>query len=291
MYQLMDQPPPENPLLPLGLAPDPEPSGRAIARRVTSEKYAHPIAFYCAAFNPAGRPLDRKTVERWIGRGRRAEGGMDLPPLDDPPRMAEWWRRTMRRKVPEVFEFLEMKAQGGAGSEGGEVLPGGGRVVPGESDSPAAVRESLRNAMVAADAGSLGFQAALDRARLAERLAWFQWQAVLMEPEKFSVGNAERRKKSWEQASVVLMRAEERAEKILGQSDEWAKWAEVERKVGPILSAVASGVRTLFVRLANKFPPPPGEFEPMNRAFQVEVDALFANLGEGDFRPVLSLES
>lgn len=212
---------------------------------------------------------------------------MDLPPLDAPAGMAEWWRRTMRRKVPEVFEFLEIEAQGGR-PEKMEPKAAGLAAVEG---GPEAVRESLKNALAAAASGSLGFEAALDRARLAERLAWFQWQVVLMEPEKFSPGNAERRKKSWEQASTVLMRAEERAEKILGQSDEWAKWAEVERKVGPILSAVASGVRTLFARLANKFPPPPGEFEAMNRAFQLEVDSLFANLGDGNFSPVLTLES
>lgn len=267
-------------------------------RRLTAETYRKKIGEYCHQFGKVQedgtvRPLDRKTVERWIRRGREIEGGPDLPPLDAPAEMATWWRRVMERKVPMVFLDLEEVGEGDAAPPAKEekAAEGGDQVAEMATEQEAAAKEALQRAMVQAEAEGLGFEAALERARLAERLAYFQWQTVLVEPEKWPASAIDKRKKAWEDASGVLLRAEEKAEKIMDQSSEWARWEEVEVAVGEKLGVVARGVRSLLTRVTTKATLPPGLFETLEPVFQSEVDNLFSVMGDGGFTALLELSS
>lgn len=253
---------------------------RQAVRRLTSESYRYRVGHYCQAFGRPGKPLDRKTVERWIRRGREIQGGPDLPPLDDPGAMAEWWRRCMVHKVPEVFEFLEGKQKGGGGPESPTAPP---------TDSLAGEKAVYDRAVSMADKAGLGFEASLERARIAERMAFAKWQAVMVEPEKYPASVIDRRQKTWEAAQSVLLRSETQAEKIMDRSPEWVRWDEVERTVGESLGVVNAGVRSLLARVATKVSLPAGLFDTLNRAFQAELDGLFANLDAGRFGELLDL--
>ncbi len=54
---------------------------------------------------------DVRNIKKWIARGRSAEAGADLPPLDDPDKMIAWWERHMAHRVPA--KLLEAKAAAG----------------------------------------------------------------------------------------------------------------------------------------------------------------------------------
>ncbi|MFK5923260.1 MAG: hypothetical protein QM496_13870 [Verrucomicrobiota bacterium] len=257
---------------------------RQKVRRQTVGSFNHKLAYYCKKFGKlladgSTRALDRKTVERWVKRGRESCDAGDLPPLDHPELMAEWYRRTMKTKVPEVLATFEFKNEEGAAEKGGEVI-----------DVEGVSRAMLQKALKMADDAGLGFEAALERARLAERFAYTQWQVMLLEPENHLDTAISKRKKAWEEAAGVLLRAEEKAEKIMDRSAEWARWDEVERHEAEKLAILAHGIRSLLTRVATKNPFPPGLFNEMNRAFSAEVDVLFSSLSAGNYKPVLELE-
>lgn len=260
-------------------------------RRLTAESYRRRISVYCQIFgrrreDGSVRPLDRKTVERWIRAGREVEGGPDLPPLDAPELMAEWFRRIYGRKVPEVLLAFEDSGKGGGAAEV-EAAPA--PVADSPADGEAAL-EAFRRAVARADADSVGIEASLERARVAERLAFHQWQVVLERPEKYPESAISKRKKAWEDAANVLLKAEEKAEKILAQSDEWGRWSELEAVVCERVGYVGRGVRSLFTRAATKVSLPPDLFANLNNAYQAEIDRFFALMAAGDFREMLELE-
>lgn len=259
-------------------------------RRIGAESRKYSISVYCQTYGArledgSVRPLDRKTVERWIRSGREVENGPDLPPLDAPAEMAEWYRRVYGRKVPEVLLFFESAEKKGAEPEKGEPV---GRDAPGDAGEDA--RRAFRRAVEAADRDSLGIDAALQRARAAERLAFHQWQVVLEEPERYAESVISKRKKAWEDAATVLLRAEEKAEKILAGSAEWARWEEIEAAVCEREGYLARGIRSLLTRVVTKVTLPPGLFAGLEKSFQEEVDRLFGVMSSGDFRELLELE-
>lgn len=58
-------------------------------------KYPKKLPEYAAVFGQTDR-----TIKRWVKRGK--ETG-ELPPLDNPPHMAAWWRRNMDNQVPDYL--------------------------------------------------------------------------------------------------------------------------------------------------------------------------------------------
>jgi hypothetical protein len=58
-------------------------------------KYKNKLPEYAEIFGQTER-----TIKRWIRRGKELS---DLPPLDDPSKMATWWRRSMDNQVPDYL--------------------------------------------------------------------------------------------------------------------------------------------------------------------------------------------
>lgn len=58
-------------------------------------KYKNKLPHYGEFFGQTER-----TIKRWVRRGKELN---DLPPLDDPPKMAVWWRRSMDNQVPDYL--------------------------------------------------------------------------------------------------------------------------------------------------------------------------------------------
>lgn len=258
----------------------PDLSPRAQARRITASAKQHPIAHYCEVYGRPGKPLDRKTVERWIAKGREAD---NLPPLDSPEEMAGWWREVIGRKVPEVFELFESRKEKEAPPAVGVRASAVGEVASGDYS------EMIESARSMASKAGLGFGAALERAQASERLAWAIWQESLSKPEQFSESAINKRKKAWEDALSAMRQAEVVAEKVMKRSDEWGTWGEFEREMHSCLVPLATGVRSLLTRVAVKVVLPPGLFDVLAPAFQSEVDRLFSELGEGGFVEALEL--
>jgi hypothetical protein len=90
-------------------------------------KWAKKLPEYAAIF----RQTDR-TIKRWIRRGK--ETG-ELPPLDNPSRMAAWWRRNMDHEVPDyLLGFIDNRHSGaGADPHAKNSDAGSGAAVTGNS--------------------------------------------------------------------------------------------------------------------------------------------------------------
>ena len=86
------------------------PVGKPIAKRVTSETYKYKLAHYVGVLGLEGKDPERK-LKRWIAKGR-ASSPPDLPPLDAPDQMPEWWRRNMEWRVPNYLIKFEQCNRG-----------------------------------------------------------------------------------------------------------------------------------------------------------------------------------
>lgn len=82
-------------------------------------KYQKKLPDYFDTYETGDRGL-----KYWIRRGKLLN---DLPPLDDPPKMADWWRRCMPQQVPDKLLAYEKPSRPGApdprSSSGGDRSP------------------------------------------------------------------------------------------------------------------------------------------------------------------------
>lgn len=271
-------------------------AARQAARRLTAETYRHPLPFYCKKYGKkadgagAFKPLDRKTVSSWIRRGREAEAGPDLPPLDSPECMADWWERNMKQEVPDVLLAFRLSSikEAAPGVREDEKQVAGAQSAP--VVSPEEIRSAMRQALVRAEAAGLGFEAAVARARSYEREAGARYAEALSKPELFSLSEVDKRQKAWENAFNALSKAEKDEEAQKERSKDWARWDEVESVAGECLGVLHAGLRSIIVRIATKLGLPEGWFDKLNSAYQKELDAVLRSLGEGGYAPLLELE-
>lgn len=94
----------------LELQETPPPAPKISARLESLRFYRRSFADYAAAFGLEGQHATR-TLKRYVACGR-AVSPVDLPPFDDPPSMARWWRRmneagVMKHRPPEWIVLLE----------------------------------------------------------------------------------------------------------------------------------------------------------------------------------------
>lgn len=81
-----------------------EPAAAVPEKRPRAKDYKRPLREYAEQL---GYDSDR-SMKRWIEEGR-SRAPQDLPPFDDLPQLANWWRRVKpKRKVPaEILRFEE----------------------------------------------------------------------------------------------------------------------------------------------------------------------------------------
>jgi hypothetical protein len=102
-------------------------SDQPAGRRVVSARvlYKRTLAEYAVAFGLDPKSAER-TLKRYVATGRAKEP-MDVPPFDDPSKLGEWWRRSMKNKVPEWIQRLEQAGEEVKEAEAkpvGEMPPG-----------------------------------------------------------------------------------------------------------------------------------------------------------------------
>ncbi len=85
------------------------PSSRSALRAATSSHYQHEQKHYAGVFE-----VSDKTIKNWISDGRHAAKGEDLPPLDEPAKMAAWYRRVKSRNPPSNLVRLAKSAPAAA---------------------------------------------------------------------------------------------------------------------------------------------------------------------------------
>lgn len=90
----------------------PPPSISAELKRATVQNYKKTYAEYAALLGIANKDATRK-IKTWVKRGRENEDGTpretpDLPPFDELPQMASWWRRNMKWRVPDYLARFEL---------------------------------------------------------------------------------------------------------------------------------------------------------------------------------------
>lgn len=105
------------------------PDPRNIIHKQTSDAYQRSLASYAKTY---GR--DVRNLKRWVSDGRK-QTPADLPPFDDPPSMAEWFRRVKGREPGDnLTRFEDGGEDGGEGvSEPEPPAPKSGGKAPGDS--------------------------------------------------------------------------------------------------------------------------------------------------------------
>lgn len=239
----------------------PSVSGKAVARRATVRTYGAPLRVYAERYG-----YSERAIKRWVALGREMDPE-DLPPLEDPLAMGEWWERMraagkLKWKVPDVFSMPPKKAASApAGAEAEAV--------------------KVATATVAASDQGLGFSAALRRAQEAERLAHARWQAELgKDGDAFDPVAEKRRAEAWDRAAKLLESLEVKADKILGR--DFVRMEEVEEVVAERESAIRDGIRSIGTRVCTKLNLPGELYAKVVESIDAEIDRVFAHLNGGE---------
>jgi len=209
-----------------------------------------------------------RTIKRWRHAGAHHTPPA-YPPLDEPARMAGWWRLVMRHTVPENLLALEEAAPPPAAAS--EPAPAPAPSAPPPTPPPPA----------AAPAPTLetGFEATLNRLSRAESVASQRYTDAMLSPDEATRATATALKREWlDLADTVRTYQRDRA-KILRESGETWDRAAVVEALTSVHNILAPGVRRLWRTIRRRHPdftelPPTRQEEIFNR----ETDALFAVL-------------
>jgi hypothetical protein len=86
------------------------------SRRVKNGVYRKKYEEYVAVYGKQVR-----TIKWWVAQGKAVAGGVDLPPLDSPVEMPEWWARVMTQSCPKsILDAARAAAKPQAGVQGVE---------------------------------------------------------------------------------------------------------------------------------------------------------------------------
>lgn len=160
----------------------------------------HALDFYPSEFQRllslAVPPVQVRAIKGWLQIGRECTPP-ELPPLDEPYRLAQWWARRMKQRVPDWIKAIERQHFGG-----NPVVQ-----MPTETVAPS----------------SLGIMGVLDRCRAVEAAAGDRYASLLRmaaqaktfdEQQRYS-SEAEQARRSWDESVERLQKMELATPKIL----------------------------------------------------------------------------
>jgi hypothetical protein len=237
------------------------PSDKAAAKKSTVASKIHNNAHYAEVYG-----CSEKTIKNWCRDGRAVPSGPDLPPLDAPEKMAEWYARTHRQAVPARLMELARAAKAAA-------------AIPANA-SPGSAAPSMPSIAIE----DFAFEQAVSYA--AENLAYNQDQLRIarstVDPATMQID--ERRVAQLEQA---VNKAQESYRKAKADEHEHAQrhGQLVDRRA--VLAALRKqlndlhqGIRSVPVRAATKLAMPPEDTRKLVAAMNDELDALFVAMRE-----------
>jgi hypothetical protein len=201
---------------------------------------------------------DIRTIKRWRADGARHDPPL-YPPLDDPQRMAAWWRAVKTRRVPPRLVQLEEDAP-----------------LAAAPPSPAASAPPAAPAVVDLETG---YTATLDRLRIAEAIAAQRYATAAASPDEAVRATASGLKREWMDLVDTARTYERDRAKILREAGETWDRAAVVEAITSIHNIIAPGVRRLWRNVRRRH----AQFHALTAAQQDEVfareaDALFSVL-------------
>ena len=205
-----------------------------------------------------------RKVKGWATVGKRHKPP-ELPPLDHPERMAEWWGRCMgkRERIPDNI----LRAAAPLDTRLPDVDPG-----------------------APIDEGS-DFAAALSRRRSAERKAGLLYDALstqagdpkLTPSDRATVmAQMEQARRAWDGLTEILRRSELSAEKIQKATGRTLPADDVLAADRAIHGAIAEGIRGLWGNIRAKMLACTNQAEE-DALWEAEVERLFAALTAREF--------
>lgn len=224
------------------------------ARVEKAHDYSHYVGIY-------GKGV--RTIKWYVQQGRAAEGGPDLPPLDDPVSMPLWWSRCMKQRCPDSI----LKAARAACATAAPV-----QAAPASSETAAAAVPSprLENSAVASQEQNLQ--------HLKEQLTSAredQLKAENEDPPNFAA--IETKQKKWRELRGEVEKAEEALFKLRSKQGKLVDLEQLGAELLPMLVTTANSIRSLLTRIRPQLAAAASE-EERERIWQASVDESFADL-------------
>lgn len=254
-------------LLPADLAP--------FSRRLTRDLYQHSYADYSTIYGKSAR-----TVKWWVGQGKKATDGPDLPPLDDPVQMPVWWKRVMTQKCPAGVEAAARKAAGSPQSTttAPPSKPSNGSSAP--PSPPASAAYTARIEVATGDDSLNQLKEQLARARL-----------LLLEAQNElppDVGKIETREKKWRELRDEVDKAEEASFKLRSKMGKLASLDDIAARLTPMLVTCHDSLRSLIQRIRPRLAASQAA-EEQDALWQEALDECFTELIGNGFMPRFTL--
>jgi hypothetical protein len=228
----------------------PEERGAATGRTVYAKEQKHYAALY---------QQSERTIKRWVKAGR---DGLDLPPLDDPLKMIEWWPRHYKHKVPDAILSAARSAPSSADRVAAPVA------TPVVRSEPATM---------AGEVGT-GFHEMLQRVRVSEAAAYRAYNDALAAGDEAKLPAA---RKTWAELSKQLRELERDAGDILAKSGALIEKAAVEKLIAEIHGPIVNGLRSMWRKIrVRMLSAPDGQ---QDKVWQEECDRLLGRLNESGF--------
>jgi len=246
------------------LLPDPA----QITKRLTRETYKHHPSAYDTVYGI--KPNRGRTINRWIETGKNKEPP-DLPPLDEPERMADWWGRNMKHRVPHKLLLLAKPAD-----QASPPPPAAGKSPAVSPRQAAAGRSPAGDEEEEMDNS---YAATIERMKKAVGKAW---QNKIKADETEDQAQIEMADRALDRATKRYREFERDAESILGREEK--DWKETEKYFTEPLTIINRSIRSAMIRVATKVGLPPEWFNKCERAYQSELDTIFRALGDDDYR-------
>lgn len=213
------------------------------------------------------------SVRGWVAHGKKVG---DLPPLDAPIELVEWWKRWMKQKVPAGIEKAAREARSKEVPEDfalqSEVL-----AEPVEPVEPA--REPIL--LDVSTGGSAGDS--LDRLRAASALCYRKYQEALAADDR---GEAESWRKDWLEAEKTQRQWEKDINSILEQRGELVSRAQILGHLAGLASALRRNFQAAKIEFGRELAPDLTDEELQLRA-EPYVEACFSRLRESEFAEAL----
>jgi truncated hemoglobin YjbI len=268
------------------------PVGKPIAKRLTRQSYRYKLSHYVPILgidkDMHGRPAKdpERKIKRWIEKGRQ-QVPPDLPPLDAPAQMAEWWRRNMEWRVPEYLARLETSNQASEAPGGATYPPpvaGAAASEPAshEVKQPALNGEKLEAPMMFDDATEMTADIGLNQIRSLVSTLYKRMQSAF-EAGRITEGQSYMRQ--WKEAVAMLRQWEKDIVKIQEGKGEVLRTRVINTELGRIFNVISQSFFNALMGVLDAHAPEIPASERRQLALH-HRDKCFAHLKSGRFSAI-----
>jgi hypothetical protein len=205
-----------------------------------------------------------RTIKWWVEQGKAAG---EEPPLDEPMKMPAWWKRVMKQRCPKTVEAAAKVAAGSRSVE--TTVPKTAKPPPAKPSRP----------VVALEVSSQEERLNQLKEQLAiARLAMLEAQ----EEEPQEPAKIQARQQHWRELREETDKAEEKLFRARREAGRLVDQDEVGAMLMPMLTTVATAIRTLIVRLKPRLKSAASAAEE-DEIWNKGLDECFTELSEAGF--------